>query len=276
MADEGPDRHGAPSDRRSRRWLWFAGLAGVVALAVVIAVVLRDDGPSAEPVTSAGSSGDAADAADADPTADLLVSCGSTPYPREALDSPTGAEDADEPAAEGLRQLIANPDGIGPIPADGWRKVHDDGSRAVFVNGAFGDGRHEVELEADGAGRFDFVGSSMGCGRAMVDVPDAEVVSFDLDTSSPPAPDATTIALLVNGRACSGGQLLGDRLREPVIVDGDETVGLLFTADPLPPGFYTCLGGPPDEVTIDLGEPLGDRALVDLSSYPARTPSEPE
>lgn len=275
MADEGPDRHGAASDRRSRRWLWFAGLGGVVALAIVVAVGQHDDART-EPVTSAGSPGDPADTAGADPTAELLVSCGSTPYPRKALDSPTGAEDADEPAAEGLRQLIANPDGIGPIPADGWRKVHDDGSRAVFVNGAFGDDRHEVELEADSAGRFDFVGSSMGCGRASVDVPGAEVANFDLDPSTPPTPDDTTIALLVNGRACSDGQPLGDRLREPVIVGGDETVGLLFTADPLPPGSYTCPGNPPDEVTIDLGEPLGDRAIVDLSSYPASSASEPE
>ena len=61
-----------------------------------------------------------------------------------------------------------------------------------------------------------------------------------------------------------------------MIVDGDVAVGLLFTADPLPPGSYTCQGGPPDEVTIELGGPLGDRAIADLSSYPASTASEPE
>jgi hypothetical protein len=276
MAKEIPGQH--RSDRPSRRQLWIAGLGASAALAigVGVGVAQRDESAGTELVSSAGVPDDREATAGGDPTADLLVSCGSTPYPRNALESPTGAEDTDEPAAEGLRQLIVNPDGIGPIPSEGWRKVYDDGSRAVFINGAFGDDMHEVELEADGDGPFNFAGSSHGCQRASVDVPGSEVASFDLDPTTPPTPDATTIALLVNGRDCSGGQLLGDRLQEPMIVKGDDSVGLLFTADPLPPGSYTCPGNPPDEVMVELDEPLGGRAIVDLSSYPTRTATEPE
>lgn len=273
MADDAvePTSNSAERDGRSRRAAIIGGVIALVAVvAIAGAVALRDDGASGtEPVESVDASTTTVIADD--PTAALLVSCGSTPYPREALETaPTGAEDADEPAAAGLRDLISNPDGIGPIPADGWRKVLDDGTHVVFVHGEFGDDMVEVELEPDGDGGFDFQGSSMGCGRASVDVPGRDLARVELPGGTAPGPDATSLPVLVTAMACSGGEAAGDRMGEPTVVYGTDTVGLLFTVDPLPPGSYTCPGNPPEERTVELTEPLGDRTVVDLSSYPPR------
>ncbi|MEZ5140829.1 MAG: hypothetical protein R2711_19260 [Acidimicrobiales bacterium] len=244
-------------------------IAAALALALIAGGCASGDG---DQVRTAG--GDASTSVSTSDSSldELLVSCGGTAYPRQALDSPTGAEADDDPAAAGLRALIADPDGIGPIPETGWRRLYDEGGKAVFGNGTFGDDYHEVELE-ERDGRYEFDGSSMGCSAASVDVPGRSLASFGLPDGELPDPTATTFTVLVTEHSCTGGEAPGDRLGEPQIQYGADAVGLLFTADPLPDGSYTCPGNPPQEVTVELSEPLGDRRIEDLSSYPPGDPT---
>lgn len=258
LADPGP-----PSGPPGRR------AAAIVAAAVVLLVVVGGA------MWLVASDGDDPDGAGAPTTAvppepeqpALLVSCGEIPYPVSALSSPTGVEDDPDPAAAGLRALIADPNGIGPIPETGWRRLYDEGGRAVFSHGELGDDYVEVELEEED-GTFGFAGSSHGCARASVDVGDRSRVGFRLPAGEAPDPDATTLTVLVSEAACTGGQPMGDRLAEPVVVADDQTIGLLFTADPLPAGAYTCPGNPEEEVTVPLDEPVGTRRVVNLATYP--------
>lgn len=247
------------------------GLLAVAGLAFAFAVDHDDQVRTTDATTTTATS------EPSDWSSALLVSCGGPAYPREALASPTGVEDDDDAAAVGLRALIADPDGIGPIPKAGWRRLYDEGGRVVFSNGEFGDDFYEVELEEEDDGTYGFNGSSMGCHRARVEVgDDRSLATFTLPEGEVLSPDTVTFTVSVQEGACTGGQPVGDRLAKPKIEYGTETVGLLFTADSLPAGTYTCPGNPGQDVEVRLDEPLGSRKVVDLSSYPPKDPTAAE
>ena len=62
--------------------------------------------------------------------------------------------------------------------------------------------------------------------------------------------------------ACTGATPVGDRLRDPIVTTTDTEVRILLTADPLL-GDQTCPGNPSQQLFVELGEPIGDRAIVD-------------
>ena len=87
--------------------------------------------------------------------------------------------------------------------------------------------------------------------------------SWKLDPSVPP-PQKThsQFQVLVDGIACSSGQ---ERTVRPPRVDvEDEQVVVTFSVEPLPSGGYNnCLGIPGQPYTVEVGERIGNRHLVD-------------
>jgi hypothetical protein len=73
--------------------------------------------------------------------------------------------------------------------------------------------------------------------------------------------------VLVHELACTSGRDPSDFLQEPRIVQSDESVTVYWTSIPAE-GDQNCIGNPSVERTIELDEPLGDRALLDGSTYP--------
>jgi hypothetical protein len=63
---------------------------------------------------------------------------------------------------------------------------------------------------------------------------------------------------------------LDGRVETPIIRSSSETVLVVLTATPGPATGDMCQIGPPTPLTIDLGEPVGHRALVDGGSWPSR------
>jgi hypothetical protein len=90
-------------------------------------------------------------------------------------------------------------------------------------------------------------------------------VTWELDPAFPaPTAESTEIHVLATEVACSGGTDMGDRLRDAVIVVGEEEIRITLEADPLQ-GAQECPDNPSQPTVIPLPEPLGDRRLVDGS-----------
>jgi hypothetical protein len=98
------------------------------------------------------------------PAGQILVTCGphGTSFPAEGLHAATGEETKDNPLAAGLRAVIGL-SGLG-LPADGWRLLVQDESRAMFAADT-PNGRVVPSLRPEGQ-RWVFAGSG-GCGRLM-------------------------------------------------------------------------------------------------------------
>lgn len=100
-------------------------------------------------------------------------------------------------------------------------------------------------------------------------VTDDDLAAADLTLPAEPAPEATSIEILVHERACASGQSAEGRIE---VVDLEETVDqvrLRIGVRP-PDGGQDCQGNPPTPFTIELSEPLGARQIVDASIVPPR------
>lgn len=103
-----------------------------------------------------------------------------------------------------------------------------------------------------------------GGGPCPIQVPlpaELHEVDWRVDPAQPLDESATTISLLATGQACSSGQPMGGRLREPQTLLTPDTVYFVLVADQ-PGGDQECPGNPEEAVVVDLGEPIGSRQLV--------------
>lgn len=88
-------------------------------------------------------------------------------------------------------------------------------------------------------------------------------VNWRIDPEFGLDPESTTIHLLATERECASGQAMGDRLRSPHTAITDGEVRITLAADPPPGDSHDCPSNPEQSVTIELGMPLGNRAVVD-------------
>ena len=194
---------------------------------------------------------------------DPLVACrGIPPVRYSQLVDPPSIDDIDHPAVEALRAELEAP-GVEPMPTGRWVVIDIDDDLATF--GA---------LSSDGFGYAEFERSGdkwllggMGSGRPCeptVVLPDGlNRVELRLDPDSPPSPESTTIYLLATEVACASGREMGDALQGPQVVETGTEVLVAFAVIPLSEQVVTCQGNPPTPVTIELSQPLGNRAVFD-------------
>ncbi|WP_419842221.1 hypothetical protein [Candidatus Poriferisodalis sp.] len=103
--------------------------------------------------------------------------------------------------------------------------------------------------------------SATRCENRVVLPPGLGHVAVHLDPSALPDPAATTIQLLVAEAGCTSGREMGDALRGPQVVETDEAVLVAFAVVPYY-GLATCPSSPDTHATVELAQPLGDRALL--------------
>ena len=84
-------------------------------------------------------------------------------------------------------------------------------------------------------------------------------------------PDTTEFVAMVTERACASGQSSEDRIAEQQVDVEPGRIVVTFRVRPLE-GAQECPGNPPTPVQVDIGQPLGDRVLVDGGREP---PAEP-
>ena len=101
---------------------------------------------------------------------------------------------------------------------------------------------------------------SSGCSAAEVP-PEEPNANWSLLGRKSPAPQDTTLQLGVVRAACAGGET-GD-VASTDTEFGTEQVVVTVYVQPLPEGAYDCPMNDTVPYILDLGQPLGERALVD-------------
>ena len=202
---------------------------------------------------------------------DLRYTCGSFPFDAGALDRAANDELDDTPIAAALRAHLAlgGPD-IDFLPDEGWRLTGMDGTSAEFVARDAG-GTKVVEVANDGGGwRVTGWGECRPRRALPGGLGDADWV---LAPGQPAiGPDTRQFDALVTERNCASGKSSEGRIAGPDLFQVGGDVLVTFAVRPLPGG-GTCPSNPATMVTVDLGEPLGDRRLLDGGSLPARDPT---
>jgi hypothetical protein len=188
----------------------------------------------------------------------LLITCDSAPFPVSVFDEPPGDELEDHPSAAVLRQALTLPrdPGVGDL---GWRRVYRDETSASYLTGT-GPVYNYFLIEVGPTG-WEWNGRYGEC-TFYPDLEGHTPVTWTLDPAFP-GPKATSklLHLLVLEQACASGKPVIDRLLAPAIVYEPDGVFITFAALPLPGDGQDCQGNAPDQVTVRLREPLGDRTL---------------
>jgi hypothetical protein len=81
--------------------------------------------------------------------------------------------------------------------------------------------------------------------------------------------DSTSLQVRVSEIECTGARDPIPFLNEPDVVETPDTVTISWTTTPME-GAATCPGNPPVNRSITLSAPLGNRQVLDGSSYPPR------
>ena len=191
-----------------------------------------------------------------------------------------GIDDIDHPAVDALRAELAAPSGE-PFPEGRWVVIRIGHWRATFaVLASGGAGSATVAFERREGSRDDGWVRGGGawespCYSYVPMPPGLGRVDVYLDGEALPDPDSTSVLLLTSQQGCAGGREMGDTLRGPEVRETDDAVLVAF-AVALSPGSATCPGNPLEPVTIELSEPLGERALYDGLYWPPQPLSEAE
>jgi len=223
----------------------------------------------------AGPSGSAGSAAPSNDPLALRYTCGRFNFGPEILgQGPGNAERDPNPAAEALRMHLAMP---GPendfLPDTGWMLVGIDAQGAEFVAIEGDLEMMMVSVENGPAGWK--VGGWGGCQPRIVLAQGLGPAEWHFDSAAAvPGPETQVFDALVTEMNCASGRPADGRIVGPEVVASEGVVLVMFAVRPLPGG-QNCPSNPSTRVTIDLGEPLGDRALLDGGRLPPGDPAQP-
>jgi len=241
-------------------------LASVVALAMAVSacgqVVPPSGGISAPDATAA-----------IDPL-DLRYTCEAFPFaPGLLTGGPGTAELANDPAAAHLRAALQ---GEGPdldfLPDTGWHLTGQDAQRAEFVT-VGGDQIFVVVLRNGPEG---WQVTNYGDCQPRIELAEGlGAAEWAFDPAQPKPGAATQVFdALVTELACNSGKPADGRIVGPQIVRSADTVLVIFAVRPRPGG-QDCQSNPSTRFKVDLGEPLGERRLLDGGRLPPGDPTQP-
>ncbi len=207
----------------------------------------------------------------ADPTV-ILTCSGPERFPAAALAGIGLAEFESDAAAAILTSVIAEDGDPDMFPDHGWHRVATDPTGVVFV--AMGPGDPAWVMVHAALGPDGWTVGGYGACQLQPALPQGVwPADFWLDPDAPPpAADATTLQGLIRERACASGERPVGRVRPPVVVFDDDSVVVIVTVSEKPGG-ADCPGNPSMPIVIELGQPLGDRSVLDGSVFPARDAS---
>lgn len=193
------------------------------------------------------------------------------PFPFEALEAPTGAEDRVGPEFDVLRSTAGTdpePGGdFGPDPT--FREVARDATAVVFLH----------ELPADTIQDFRYLYILVGrdgldwrwagsgdCTPRAVPPPGYGQATWTLDPDFPgPGRDTRTLHILVQELACSSGRSASGRISPAFVIWDERQFDIEVFVETIPGG-GDCQAAPPTPATLRLPVRLGDRILFDAGT----------
>jgi hypothetical protein len=197
----------------------------------------------------------------------VTLDCGGLTFSPAAYSNPTGAERADTPQAQALRDYLRQAAEYTNLPDTGWRVVAESPDAILFHAGRADSGDAVMFVRVDGSWRP----RSVGCTPMRV-VPGLAVSPVRLRRDKPaPSPSARSLALtfFLNLNGCRI-----DTFRRFAVRETRHTVTVLALLDPgpAPPPNVACstvlmLG----TARVKLERPLGRRAIRDASGFPVKT-----
>lgn len=210
------------------------------------------------------------------PDASAGYTCGGDPaFSLAALQQPADAELGNDPAAAILRQHVAGVDGAG-LPDRGWRRVADaDGATLFLAEAPPGAETPYVQVligPLAGELRPDRWGA---CTPQVVLGGGAVAAPWTLDRG--PAAlgvDTRRLEIGVRERSCASAHTAEGRIVPPSIAYREDAVVIVIGVVPRPGG-QDCPGNPVTPFVVELSEPLGERRLLDGSTFPLRDPTQP-
>jgi hypothetical protein len=206
---------------------------------------------------------------------DLAYTCGRFPFGPALVAAGMGtAEQEPNPAAAALRRHLTGP---GPdidfLPDTGWLLAGMDDRGAEFITRGGEMGLLSVSVEPAATG-WQVTGWG-DCTPRLV-LPDGiGPAAWRLAPEQAPiGPETQVFDALVSEMACASGRSADGRILPPIVARGDGEVLVAFAVRSLAGG-QDCPSNPESRVRVDLGEPLGDRRLLDGGTVPAADPSRP-
>lgn len=197
---------------------------------------------------------------------EIPLTCGSPlVFGVEALDGMPGAEMAAHPAAENLRQFLAD----GSLPdRSGWRLVVLNGEGVLFLlpgTREEGVSYWNAEFGPAAAGWQPVRWGQCDLRPAFEGI---EPARWELAPNTLVGRDTQALEVRVFEQACASGASPDDRIVGPAVILLEDSVIIILGTRPLP-GPQTCEPGLAATVRVELPERLGDRELLDGSSFPA-------
>ena len=200
---------------------------------------------------------------------DPLVSCPTGPvFPLSAVDDVPPVEEAPDGVVDAMRTFLDDEEGAF-WPQEGWRILHETADHLHLVHVGDGSTAASAGLSfmsiaaTDDGWEWDGATSRGDCPLQFQLAEGRGVVDWELDPGHPePGPADTSVHILATERACASAQPMDDRLNDPVVLADASQVSITLSVAPLD-GDQDCPGNPSTAVEVDLGEPLGDRRLVD-------------
>jgi hypothetical protein len=214
--------------------------------------------------------------ASADPT---VVKCHDHDVPLRVLEEPRPASELGPTGREALKGEEVRP--IDDLPT--WTIVEESDTRLAIIREldepqserrGFVFTHEFLAVERFGSpgpdGRPGWHMRSSGRCDLRKDLGDLGVADVTLDPATPPTSDAREVRLLVTERACASGKRADDRVRLVGMETTATEIRLIIGVAEASGAVRTCQGNPPTPFTVQLDEPLGERALVDASIHPPR------
>lgn len=210
----------------------------------------------------------------ADPSSVLLTCGGDERFPAAAMAGIGLAEFENDAAAAVLKSIIAETGEPDLFPDHGWHRVAAGPGGVTFVAPGPGDPAWVVVVAAPGPDGW--TADLYGACTAQPALPRGiGPADFWLDPkAAPPGREATELHGLIRERSCASAKPPDGRIQPPVIVFDERSVVVTVTIRERPGG-QDCPANPEAPITIELGQPLGDRAILDGSVFPPRDASVP-
>jgi len=203
----------------------------------------------------------------------LSYTCGTFAFAPEDLSSGPGHDElAPTAQAATLRRYLAGPNRANRrIPASGWRLLGADARRAEFGVLNPDDSMWDVIVRADE--QVWLVSAPTSCQPRLKFPKGFGRADWTLDPTLPlPGPMATHFDALVTEWSCSGGLSAADRILGPQVVRSPSVVLVTFVVRWPAIAGAGCPVNPATRVSVDLGEPLGLRTLLDGGRLPFGDP----